>query len=154
MIFWAVFGPLWPLFDHFWPDLGLDRTFLEHFRTKIGSLWGDLAPFLVRSGVVAGSLKDRFAIVLASFRARFRVVLSRFWVLFGPFSAHFFVLPILEQLFWSYCGFFFVLFWWCFGKLTVTSSDMMEEKWKNMQILAKLHQDYAKLCKSKRFLRL
>ena len=47
----------------------------------MGSFWGDFGPFLGRSGVTLGSLRDHFGIVLGSFWCRFDPILS----LFGAF---------------------------------------------------------------------
>ena len=51
---------------------------MDHFGTKIGPKYGDFGPFLGRSRVILGSLRDHFGIVLASFWGRFGVVLTPF----------------------------------------------------------------------------
>ena len=65
-------------------------------RVKNGSFVGDFGPFLGRSRVTLGSLRDHFGIVLASFWAHFGVVLVSSRPHFEPVLSPFLV--ILKSL--------------------------------------------------------
>ena len=93
--------------------------------------------FLGRSGVILGSVRDHFGNVLESFWHRFGVVLTPFWAIFVPFLGHF--RPSLAHFY----GHFLVMFWGVASK--IEQNDAKEGK--NIQISAKIHQKYAKVCK-------
>ena len=86
LILFVTFHPFRPFPSHFWPYLDYTGWFRTIFWTKIGPFWchsgGDFGPFLGRSGVTLGWLRDHFGIVLASFLSSFR---HRFELLSGPF---------------------------------------------------------------------
>ena len=108
--FWTIFAPFCPLFDPFWAIFdhigGYIGPFWDHFGTKIGWFWGDFGPFLGRSGVTLGSLRDHFSIVLASFW----VVLVSFWPILRPFWALFgYFWTILEPLWPVFLAIFTVI---------------------------------------------
>ena len=120
--------PFWPFLSHFWPYLGL---YIQPFLDQNRTILGDFGPFLGRSGVTLGSLRDHFGIVLASFWGRFGIVLTPFWafffdpfeLLFGPFGAIF--SPFLGHFYGHFAVFFLVMFWeldllnlakWCQGR--------------------------------------
>ena len=71
----ATFDPFCAIFD---PIGGSISPFWDQNRNKMGSFWGDFGPFLGRSRVILGSLRDHFGIVWASFWGRFGVVLTSF----------------------------------------------------------------------------
>ena len=86
--FWGLFGAkTWSKWDQNWTKIGPK---LDQNRSVLGDLW----PFLGRSRVILGSLRDHFGIILGSFWCRFdpilRHLLGRFWAFFlgtflGPF---------------------------------------------------------------------
>ena len=97
--FWTVFGYFWLFLDLFgvenwsmWPWIG--RKWVQN-HPKNGSFLGDFEPFLGRSGIILGSLRDPFGIILGSFLCRFDPILRPF---FGPCLYHFglFFLPVLR----------------------------------------------------------
>ena len=124
----TFFGPKWEHFgvclDHFWVDSG-------HLVIILASFW------------------HHFGVVLGSFWLRFRP----FWALFeplllvGPFLGHF--SPCLCHGY-GHSAFFLVMFRGVGCKIKQNDA----RKGKNMQISAKIHQKYAKLCKNKPLFRL
>ena len=74
--FWRLLTPFEPFFDPIWG--------------YTGSFWADFVPSLGRSGVILGSLYERFGIVLASFwgafLCRFDPHFEPFWCVFDPFG--------------------------------------------------------------------
>ena len=91
-----------------------------------------LGTILSRSGVILGSFWHPCGAVLVSFRLHFQVFLDHFW---GPFFT-----DILR---------FLVEFWEV--ECNIKRNDAREDK--SMQISVKIHENDAKLCKKKAFLR-
>ena len=151
-----LWGSRW-LFNFFLLLLTLFGRFWTNSESKMGqngpemgqngSFWGGFGPFLGRSG----SLWDHFGIVWGSSWCRFDPIL-RLFGLFLDIFGHFFC--SLLSPFWPILGHFHrhvAIFWWRFGKLTVTLSKMMQEKANICIFVAKIHQHHAKLCKNKPF---
>ena len=141
----VTFDLFWPLLTFLWPYLGRYGAISGPFRDQNRPFWGDVeafffGPFLGRSGVIWGSLRNHFGIVLASFSGRFGVVLRPFWGFFWTYFG-----PFLR----SFCD-RLVMFWEV--ECNIQKNDAIEGK--NMQLSAKVHRKYAKLCKSKPFFRL
>ena len=105
----------------------------------MGHFLYDFGPFLGRSGVTLGSIRDHFGIVLVSFSTPFEA----FWALFGLFLEHFWA--IFDPIFgpFSRSFFFAVFFLLGFAKLTTKLSKLMQEKAK----LCKFPPNSPNICK-------
>ena len=110
---------------HFWPFGGYKGPFLGPKWGHFGRIWTIFGSIRRHFGATQWSCCHRLGLILG----RFGVVLTTVWGLFGP---------IFEPFLRSFCDFL-----WCFGKL-----DTKFTKGKKMQFSAKVHQNYAKLCKN------
>ena len=117
-------GPFWGDFGYFGPFFWVDR------RSPCG-----------HSGIILASRWHHLGLVLVLFWPHFEAFLGPFWATFRPFQ------PIFSRFWWG-------LFLRLFGGV-LRSWLQNDAKWskrmQNIQISAKFHQKYAKLCKNKPF---